>query len=80
MGCLKLQFEHGYQSIECKAAVMEQYNEQIDALNAQRAWGAPSVESWYKNAQGRVTQNWPGTHTQWWQQTLAPDPEDFHLR
>ena len=80
MGCLKLQLENGYQTIECKKDVMDRYNEQIDALNRERAWGAPSVKSWYKNDRGRVTQNWPGTHGEWWQQTLAPDPADFTLR
>jgi len=79
MGCLKLQLEHGYRTIECKKEVMASYNERIDALNRQRAWGDPSVNSWYKNSAGRVTQNWPGTHGEWWQQTLAPDPEDFIL-
>ena len=79
MGCLKLQLEQGYQGMECKQDVMERYNQHIDALNGQRAWGHASVSSWYKNSAGRVTQNWPGTHGQWWQQTLAPDPADFLL-
>ena len=79
MGCLKLQLEQGYQGMECKQDVMERYNQHIDALNSQRAWGHASVSSWYKNSAGRVTQNWPGTHGQWWQQTLAPDPADFLL-
>jgi cation diffusion facilitator CzcD-associated flavoprotein CzcO len=38
-----------------------------------------SVNSWYKNSAGRVTQNWPGTHREWWEETLAPDPNDFLL-
>ena len=77
MGCLKLQLENGYKAMECKPQVMNSYNLRIDALNRQRAWGDPSVNSWYKNSAGRVTQNWPGTHMEWWQQTLAPDPADF---
>lgn len=79
MGCLKLQLENGYQAIECKQEIMDSYNRHIDALNRQRAWGDPSVNSWYKNSAGRVTQNWPGTHGEWWRQTLAPDPKDFVL-
>ncbi len=79
MGCLKLQLESGYRAIECSKEVMDSYNVKIDALNRQRAWGAPSVNSWYKNKTGRVTQNWPGTHREWWEETLAPDPKDFLL-
>ena len=79
MGCLKLQLEQGQRSIECRQDVMDSYNQRIDELNSQRAWGHASVSSWYKNSAGRVTQNWPGTHFEWWQQTLAPDPADFLL-
>ncbi|MEH6634568.1 MAG: NAD(P)/FAD-dependent oxidoreductase [Halioglobus sp.] len=79
MGCLKLQLENSLHTIECRKDVMDAYNQRIDALNSQRAWGAPAVSSWYKNSAGRVTQNWPGTHGEWWQQTLAPDPNDFLL-
>jgi 4-hydroxyacetophenone monooxygenase len=79
MGCLKLQLENDYSSVECKEEVMERYNTRIDELNSKRAWGAPSVNSWYKNNAGRVTQNWPGTHGEWWQQTRSPDPSDFLL-
>ena len=79
MGCLKMQLENDFGSIECKAEIMERYNTRIDQLNRQRAWGDPSVNSWYKNNAGRVTQNWPGTHNEWWQQTRSPDPSDFLL-
>ncbi len=79
MGCLKLQIENDYLSLECRADVMARYNEHIDELNSQRAWGNPAVNSWYKNSSGRVTQNWPGTHSEWWHQTRTPDPDDFVL-
>jgi 4-hydroxyacetophenone monooxygenase len=72
-GCLKLQLEQGYRAVECRKELMDTYNQQIDQLNRQRAWGAPAVSSWYKNKSGRVTQNWPGTHWEFWQQMRAPD-------
>jgi 4-hydroxyacetophenone monooxygenase len=78
-GCLKLQLEQGLRSLECRRDVMDAYNRQIDALNRERAWGSPAVSSWYKNSQGRVTQNWPGTHWEYWQQTQHPDVEDYLL-
>ena len=78
-GCLKLQLENEYRSLECRQEVMDAYNERIDALNQQRAWGSPSVSSWYKNQRGRVTQNWPGTHWEYWQQMRQPYAADFLL-
>jgi 4-hydroxyacetophenone monooxygenase len=43
------------------------------------AWGAPQVTSWYKNAKGRVSQNWPFPLVDYWTATLAPNPADFVL-
>jgi 4-hydroxyacetophenone monooxygenase len=77
MGCLKLQFEQGLTSLEVREDTCREYNSDIDAKNQQRAWGSPHVDSWYKNASGRVSQNWPGTHWEWWQQTRNPDISDF---
>jgi 4-hydroxyacetophenone monooxygenase len=77
MGCLKLQFEQGISSLEVREDKCRDYNAEIDARNRQRAWGSPHVDSWYKNADGRVSQNWPGTHWEWWQQTRVPDINDF---
>lgn len=77
MGCLRLQFEGGLAALEVRADRWADYNEAIDAQSRQRAWGSPHVDSWYKNEAGRVSQNWPGTHFEWWRQTRAPDPEDF---
>lgn len=77
MGCLKLLFEGGHAAMNCKRDVHEAYNVHIDALNQETAWGAPGVRSWYKDASGRVTQNWPGTHLEFWETTKAPDPADF---
>jgi 4-hydroxyacetophenone monooxygenase len=78
-GCLKLQLENDLTALECRPEVMKAYNKKIDVLNSKRAWGCPVVSSWYKNQKGRVTQNWPGTHWEYWQQLLQPDQEDFYL-
>ena len=29
------------------------------------------------NASGRITQNWPFTLVEFWQQTREPDPDDY---
>jgi 4-hydroxyacetophenone monooxygenase len=80
MGCLKLQIEEGMARIECRQDVHDAYNAAIDAENLERAWGAPNVSSWYKSASGRVSQNWPGDHFEFWQRTREPDPADFISR
>jgi 4-hydroxyacetophenone monooxygenase len=77
MGCLKLVLENGYTAMECKREVHDAYNEKIDKGNSEMAWGTPKVSSWYKNSKGRVTQNWPFTLLEFWNQTKAPSPKDY---
>lgn len=77
MGCLKFQFEQHIAALEVREDRWREYNDDIDERSRQCAWGSPQVDSWYKNDDGRVSQNWPGTHFEWWQQTRAPDPDDF---
>ena len=79
IGCLKLQLEQGFRALECRKDLMDAYNAEIDQLNSQRAWGAPAVSSWYKNKRGRVTQNWPGTHWEYWTQMRAPGVDELVL-
>jgi 4-hydroxyacetophenone monooxygenase len=69
----------GHRAMDCRPEVHDAYNERIDAANLQRAWGASTVNSWYKNAKGRVAQNWPFALLEYWQQTRAPEPDDYVL-
>ena len=55
------------------------YNAQIDAGNAEMAWGISKANSWYKNARGRVTQNWPFTLVEYWERTRAVQAADYHV-
>jgi len=43
------------------------------------AWGSPRVQSWYKNSQGRVTQNWPYTLLEFWRRTRTLNPDDYQF-
>jgi 4-hydroxyacetophenone monooxygenase len=42
-------------------------------------WGAAEVNSWYKNASGRVAQNWPFSLLEYWERTRTVDPADYEL-
>jgi 4-hydroxyacetophenone monooxygenase len=78
--CLKLLAETGARSMEVKRAVHDAFNVRVDEANAKWAWGSPGLRSWYKNASGRVTQNWPFELIDYWRATLAPNPDDFVLQ
>jgi 4-hydroxyacetophenone monooxygenase len=79
MGCLRLLLEGGHKTLDCRKPVHDAYIARINAANAQRTWGVSSVNSWYKNDKGHVTQNWPFNLIEYWQLTRQPDPADFAL-
>ncbi len=79
MGCIRLLLAEGKASMDVRREVHDTYNEQIDRGNALKAWGTSGVTSWYKNADGHVTQNWPFTLLEFWTQTREPDPGDFEF-
>lgn len=79
LGCLEMIIGSEHAAIECRQDVHDAYNELIDDGNSRMAWGAPNVRSWYKNAKGRVTQNWPFTLVEYWQRTRKPEASDFEF-
>lgn len=66
-----------HHSLEVRKDVHDEFNERVDAENRMMAWGWSDVHSWYKNEHGRVAQNWPFTLLEYWQRTLALDPDDY---
>ncbi len=77
LGCLALLMGDETTAMDVRADVHDAYNERIDAGNRGMAWGQSSVNTWYKNQSGRITQNWPFTLLEFWQQTRAPAAEDY---
>jgi len=80
VNCLKLLAETGARTMEVKADVHDAFNARVDEENKKMAWGVPNAKSWYKNALGRVSQNWPFKLVDYWNATIKPDPADFDLR
>ena len=64
--------------LEVRGEAMTRFNGAVSARLAKTAW-AGACHSWYKTAQGRVTNNWPGFTLRYWADTLVPRFGDFHL-
>jgi 4-hydroxyacetophenone monooxygenase len=79
MDCLKLVLSGDHAALECKQDVHDRFNEEVDAENLRMAWGVSTVNSWYKNAKGRVAQNWPFPLLEYWERTRQVDPNDYEL-
>jgi hypothetical protein len=63
--------------IEMPGFLLNRENERVDAGNREMAWGYADVRSWYENASGRITQNWPFTILEFWQQSREPNSADY---
>ncbi|HEX4820630.1 MAG TPA: NAD(P)/FAD-dependent oxidoreductase [Acidimicrobiales bacterium] len=79
LGCLKLLSDTKHRALDIRKDVHDEFNEKVDAENKLMAWGWSDVNSWYKNEYGRVAQNWPFTLLEYWQRTLAPNPDEYEL-
>jgi 4-hydroxyacetophenone monooxygenase len=75
--CIGTLLRDGHRALDVRKDVHDEFNEQVDAANKLMAWGWSDVNSWYKNEHGHVAQNWPFTLLEYWQRTLAPDPDDY---
>ncbi|MFB4285406.1 flavin-containing monooxygenase [Nonomuraea sp. MTCD27] len=57
--------------IEVRPEVMAAWSARLDAAMARMVWGG-GCQSWYKTADGRVTNNWPGPTTLYRRLTASP--------
>ena len=79
LASIEMLLREGKNAMDCRASVHDAYNERIDADNQNRAWGAATVNTWYKNRLGRVSQNWPYGLLEYWKQTREVDSGDYEL-
>ena len=59
---LQAMAERSLAAIEVKKTVQDRFNRDLQAALAKTTWADPHCRSWYKNADGRITQNW-SSHT-----------------
>jgi 4-hydroxyacetophenone monooxygenase len=69
----------GHRAMSCRRDVHERYGREMDDGNAAMVWGVADVPTWYRNARGRVTQNWPFDLHSYWARTREPDLSDYEL-
>ncbi|MEQ9505362.1 MAG: NAD(P)/FAD-dependent oxidoreductase [Hyphomonas sp.] len=64
-------------AFEVKQDVFDTFNAEVDAANAEMPWGYAEANTWYRNAHGRVAQNWPFRLIDYWNRTRAASPADY---
>lgn len=76
MGCLPYLVERG--PMEVGPAAMDAWRRRLAEAMGSMVWQA-GCTSWYKDAAGRITTNWPGPTTLYRRLTRAPRPSAFRF-
>ncbi len=78
--CLKTMRARNLAAVEVTRAAQDRFNRELQARLANSTWADPRCASWYKTADGRITQNW-GSHTRDYRSaTQQVTWEDYSLR
>jgi 4-hydroxyacetophenone monooxygenase len=77
---IRILLKSGHRAMDVRWDVFDEYNERVDAANRRMVYGASAVNSWYKNAKGRVTQNWPLKSVEYWKGTRRVNEGDYRFR
>jgi cation diffusion facilitator CzcD-associated flavoprotein CzcO len=79
LGCLDELDRRGARRIEVRPAAMAR-SDRLTQARLQRSVFSQGCTSWYKTRAGRVTNNWPGTATEYWRTARRPHAGDYALR
>jgi cation diffusion facilitator CzcD-associated flavoprotein CzcO len=78
VACIEKLFSHDLKSLDVNPRAMRDYNQGIQRDLEKTVWLA-SCDSWYKNASGKVVNNWPHSALAYWWHMRAPDFADFDM-
>ncbi len=79
LSCLRLLAHRGARALEVSEGAMRRYNEELQAELRRTVWGA-GCNNWYRDASGKITNNWASFTTAYWWQTRRPDVAAYVFR
>lgn len=71
--------EHDVGTVECRTDVHDAYNARVDGAHQRMIWTHRGMDTWYRNARGRVVTNSPWRLRDYWAMTHEPDLDDFNV-
>ena len=75
--CLVAMMERGVAAVEVRREVHDDYNTRVDAEHEQLVWTHPGMNSWFRNARGRVFSPMPWAMVDYWAMTHDPDLSQY---
>jgi cation diffusion facilitator CzcD-associated flavoprotein CzcO len=76
LGCVRALQQGGLRFLDVRAEAQRDFNVQLQRGLERSVWGADCT-SWYKTAEGKNTNNWPGFTFRYRRQTRAPQLEHY---
>jgi 4-hydroxyacetophenone monooxygenase len=64
-------------AVEVRQDVHDAYNDRVDSAHRQMVWSHPGMDSWYRNAAGRVVANLPWRIVDYWEMTRHAALDDY---
>ena len=77
MDVLKKMLTQGLGAVECRQDVHDTYNDRVDQAHATMVWTHPGMETYYRNARGRIVVNSPYRNATFYDMTRAADLDEF---
>jgi 4-hydroxyacetophenone monooxygenase len=77
MDVLRQMLTGGLGAVECRQDVHDAYNEGIDRAHENMIWTHPGMETYYRNARGRVVVNSPHRNDTFYEMTRTANLDDF---
>jgi cation diffusion facilitator CzcD-associated flavoprotein CzcO len=78
--CLEAMRARNLASIEITQVAQDRFNRDLQARLAKTTWADPNCSSWYKTADGHITQNWAGHTREYRQATENVAWDDYTVR
>lgn len=79
MQCIRRLMERNLASIDVRQDAMENYNREVQRSLKQSVWDT-GCASWYKNAAGKITNNWPHSTISYWWRMRTADLTAYHQK
>lgn len=64
-------------AFEVRRDVHDAYNDRVDEQHGRMIWSHRGMDTWYRNANGRIVTNSPWRVVDYWMLTREVDPDDF---
>jgi 4-hydroxyacetophenone monooxygenase len=71
--------QRGAGIVEVHLAAHQAYNETVDARLSSMVWTHPGMNTYYRNAAGRIVANSPYRYAEWWRMTDGVNAEHYHF-